>query len=44
MNLAKNIHTIMKQESQRKDLFQFKRIAVFANRHDMAIPGKPYIL
>jgi hypothetical protein len=43
MNIARNIHTIMKQEWQRKDLFQLKHIQDVFQRSDMAMPGKPYI-
>ena len=43
MNLARNIHTIMKQEAQRKDLFQLKHLKFASQRCDMAVPGKPYI-
>ncbi len=43
MNLAGNIHTIMKQEAQRKDLFRLKHIHLALERSDMVMPGKPYI-
>ncbi|WP_262502241.1 hypothetical protein [Pukyongia salina] len=43
MNIARNIHTIMKQEWQRKDLFQLKQMQDAFMRTDMAMPGKPYI-
>ena len=43
MNLARNIHTNMKQEAQRKDLFQLKKVYLACQRSDMVIPGKPYI-
>lgn len=44
MNIPRNIHAMMKQEAQRKDLFRFKRMNFAFHRNDMAIPGKPYIL
>ena len=44
MNIARNIHTIMKQDAQRKDMFHFKTVSAAGRRIDEALPGKPFIV